>query len=427
MKQTFTLVLMLIGFSLGLQANTNYKITTNANSSSALPSFCGNCTITISSGVTLTMNSSVYCQNCIISGGTIKVTSSISFDGTTVSNTTINATASLTLNNTGNSFSNVILNMSGSADFVANSSLSISNSSFIFQNTSSFTSNGQLNLDNSNLNFNDNTTFLSNSSTVNLKGSQIVAGDGSKSSKAHLTFYGTLNLVDASSNVILSNVNNYYSSWNNYTSASNGKSYNTTSNYQPIYSGAAVLSSSGPLPITVLAITISDLNGMVSNNNAIKISWTLSDATGGESFQVERSHDAQHFTALITLPAAQSSGNYAYTDESPLAGENDYRIKVTSPDGTITYSKIISEQITTTGGLHIYPNPATGGNIQIQLPAVQAAIINVFTIDGKLLYMTSLSGQSQYTLHIPGADHIHQLVVRVISKEQSATFNLLNN
>jgi hypothetical protein len=46
-------------------------------------------------------------------------------------------------------------------------------------------------------------------------------------------------------------------------------------------------------------------------------------------FQVERSNDAQNFTPLITLPAGQLDGVYNYIDESPLSGENDYRVKLT--------------------------------------------------------------------------------------------------
>ncbi|MDP4251508.1 MAG: hypothetical protein Q8918_15500 [Bacteroidota bacterium] len=428
MNRIFAIIIMTLSYATGLQAATVYNVTSNTSASSILPSYCGSCTINISSGVTLTLNNSIYCSACSFSGGTVKVTSSSSFENTSFSNTVINATHNFTVNNSGSSFNNVTLTISGSAGFTLNNSFSMSNSTLTFKNTASFISNGQLNLDNSIMYFNDNTTFLSNSSTVNLKnGSKIVAGDGSKTSKAHLTFYGTLNLVDASSYMILSNVNNYYSSWNNYTSASNGKSYNTTSNYQPDYYGAAVFSSSGPLPITVLATTIGDLNGYVNNNNAVKISWTLSDATGGEYFRVERSSDAEHFTELTTIPSDQLSGSYTYTDLSPLAGENDYRIKLIAKDGTISYSKIISEQITTTGSLHIFPNPCTNGNIQIQFPSVQSAMINVFTADGKLLYMKSISGQSLYAINIPDAANSHLLVMQIITKGKTSAFTLISN
>lgn len=438
MKRIFVIIVIL-GFVSGLQAATKYKINSDTNWSTSLPSYCGNCTINIASGATLTLNNSSMCDHCTITGGTIKITSGFSFQSTAISNTSINATSSFTLNNS-NSFSGVTAVISGSSSFTSNGSLSIANSTFTFQNTASFTSNALLNLDASILYFNDNSNLLSNSSKVNLSnGSKIVAGDGSKTSKAYLVFYGQLNLVDASSFVIISNINNYYLSWNTYTSASNGVTYTTTSNNKNCgaagqnscsmekYFGGASLSSTGPVPSTILASAIGDLKISVLNNNSVKLSWTLSGATGGEYFQVERSNDAQNFTPLLTLPAGQLNGTYNYTDESPHSGENDYRVKLTGTDGIISYSKIISEQTTGKENLSLFPNPCTNGNIQIRLSSVQSVRINAFAIDGRLLYMGSLSGQSSYALNIPGTVNTHILVIQVITKERTSTFYLINN
>ena len=193
------------------------------------------------------------------------------------------------------------------------------------------------------------------------------------------------------------------------------------------YFGGASLSSTGPVPSTILASAIGDLKISVLNNNSVKLSWTLSGATGGEYFQVERSNDAQNFTPLLTLPAGQLNGTYNYTDESPHSGENDYRVKLTGTDGIISYSKIISEQTTGKENLSLFPNPCTNGNIQIRLSSVQSVRINAFSIDGRLLYMGSLSGQSSYALNIPGTVNTHILVIQVITKERTSTFNLINN
>src|SRR5258708_2094781 len=52
---------------------TTYTITSNKNWSAVLPSTCAACTITISSGVTLTIDGDVTCQNCTIQGGNISM------------------------------------------------------------------------------------------------------------------------------------------------------------------------------------------------------------------------------------------------------------------------------------------------------------------------------------------------------------------
>ncbi|HEY4156343.1 MAG TPA: hypothetical protein VGM24_12970, partial [Puia sp.] len=274
MKQILTMILTL-SLASQLQAASIYNISSNSSWSSTIPSYCGNCTINIASGATLNLNNSSMCDNCKISGGAIKITGGFSFQSSTISNTSITATSSFTLNNT-NSFSDVTAVISGSSSFTANGALTLTNSSFTFKNTASFTSNGQLNIDNSQLDLNDNSHFTSNSSTVNLKnGSTLVAGDGSKSSKAYMIFYGQLNLVDAASMLIISNSNNYYYSWNTYKSQSNGTSYTTTSNYQAYYYGGAVFSSQGPLPISILPITIDGFKAAEINPHSVKLTWTL--------------------------------------------------------------------------------------------------------------------------------------------------------
>jgi hypothetical protein len=53
-------------------------------------------------------------------------------------------------------------------------------------------------------------------------------------------------------------------------------------------------------------------------------------------------------------------------------------------------------------------------------------MIRVFTIDGRLLYMNSVSGQSQYAVQVPGTEATRVLVVQVITKEKTSSFNLVN-
>ncbi len=54
-------------------------------------------------------------------------------------------------------------------------------------------------------------------------------------------------------------------------------------------------------------------------------------------------------------------------------------------------------------------------------------MINVFTADGKLLYMKSISGQSLYAINIPDAANSHLLVMQIITKEKTSAFTLISN
>lgn len=462
MKRIFTLTITAFFLVTGLQAATTYNITSSKSWSSALPSYCSNCTINVSPGVTLTLNSGM-CDNCTFSGGTLKVTGGFSFQSSSISNTTINTSTSFNMYSS-NSLNNVILNMtagslapgpltvnnstfsfSGSSGFtvngastinnstvtfanssslVSNGAMNLNNTTFTFENSADFTNNGQMNLDASFLYFNGNSNMLSNSA-VNLdNGSKLIAGDGSKTSNAYLYFNAPVHLLDASSYLIISNSNNYFHSWSGYTSPT--QTYSTVINSNPDFHGGAVLSTTGTLPITVLPLTIGDLKGTVISAHDVKLSWTLTDASGRESMQIERSTDATHFTAIAPIAVTGSDANYTYTDESPAAGENDYRIKLTGTDGAISYSKIISVKIAATGSLRVFPNPCSGGNFQIRFSAVQSAMIRVFTLDGKLLYMNAVNGQSQYAVNVPEAGETRILVVQIITKEKTSTFNLVN-
>ncbi|HVY74097.1 MAG TPA: hypothetical protein VG890_04660 [Puia sp.] len=437
MRRIFTLLIMTWCFAAESKAATTYNITSNTSWSSAFPSYCGSCVINISPGVTLNLNTNGgMCDKCTITGGTLKITSGFSFQSTTISNSTITSTSSFALNSS-NSFNNVTAVISGSSSFTSNGTLTITNSTFTFQNTSSFTSNAQLNLDNSHLYFDDNTYFLSNSSTVNLNNSStITAGDGSKSSKAYFIFYGQLNLVDASSMLIVANVNNYYLSWNTYTSSSNHKTYTTTNNNQNCggagqnacsqgkYYGGAVLSSTGVLPITVLPVTFSNFKG-VQTAHDIRLSWSLSDISGNVTLELEHSTDAIRFSPIATMQANGSETDYAYTDASPADGENDYRIKSTDANGVVAYSKIISFTVKPAAVIRLFPNPCINGDFNVRFPSVQSAMIRIFTAEGRLVYMASLSGQSQYAIHIPGNTGTGWLVVQLIYDGEMNTYSLM--
>lgn len=80
-----------------------------------------------------------------------------------------------------------------------------------------------------------------------------------------------------------------------------------------------------------------------------------------------------------------------------------------------------------TGSLQVFPNPCTGGNIRVRFPSVQSAMIRVFTIDGKLIYLTSVNGQALYNVNIPGAGNNHLLVMQIVTKEKTSSFTVMNN
>ena len=419
-----------LNMSAGSLTSNSGLITNNSNLS-----FSGSSSMTSNGGMNATGSTFTFSGSGDMSSNGGLTTDNSSFNlsgsGNMTSNGGLDATGSnFTFSGSGDLKSNGGLDasvsnftFSGAGSMTSNGTTSASNSTFTFDNSNSLTS-SDLDLDGSFLYFNDNAHLTASAAELD-NGSKIVAGDGSKTSGAYVYFNGLVTLDDAASYVIISNSNNYMHSYKGYKGG--GNSYATAVNGNPVFYGGAVLSSTGTLPITVLPLTIGDLSGTVISAHDVKISWTLSDASGRESMQIERSTDATHFTAIAPIAVTGSAADYTYTDESPNAGENDYRIKLTGTDGAISYSKIISVKIAATdGSLRVFPNPCSGGNFQIRFPAVQSAMIRVFTLDGKLLYMSTVNGQSQYAVHVPGAGETRILVVQIITKEKTSSFNLVS-
>ena len=65
---------LLVFFNVTNALGQTYVISSNMNWSAVMPTTCNNCSITVSSGVTLTIDQSVTCQNCTFQGGNISMT-----------------------------------------------------------------------------------------------------------------------------------------------------------------------------------------------------------------------------------------------------------------------------------------------------------------------------------------------------------------
>jgi hypothetical protein len=121
-----------------------------------------------------------------------------------------------------------------------------------------------------------------------------------------------------------------------------------------LYYGSAVV-----LPISLLSFT-----GQAEGGGVL-LHWATAQEQNSSYFEVDRSADNQNYTAIGQVSAADNSTqttNYSFTDGSPLAGNNYYRLKMVDLDGSSVYSQVVvvnfgsSSQPSVDG----YPNPAHG-------------------------------------------------------------------
>lgn len=124
-----------------------------------------------------------------------------------------------------------------------------------------------------------------------------------------------------------------------------------------------------------------------SGNKDVLIKWSTASEINNNHFEVERSRDQTNFTKIGSVPAGASPTQvqeYIFTDNSPLEGENFYRIKQVSADEKFTYSPLAQIVIGTSWSLQ--PNPATN-NVNVSFTQntnnVQIALINT---SGRIVY-----------------------------------------
>jgi hypothetical protein len=374
MKTILTLLITLSSFVFfgSVQGQTTYKITSNSNWSAKLPSTCADCNIIISTGVTLTMDGSFTCQNCSFQGGTVSMTSktlNIQYTGGSPVTT---------------SFDGTNFQVYGTGSIVVNAPLSLTNAVFTFNNTSSIQTSFQVDLSGSTIDLYDNTSMVStggSSTDLTLsKSSKIVIGNGSQTSGASLFVNGPTVDIYKNSAIELGNTNNAYINWANYTTYNNNgnggggaASYSTAnstincgSGYPHACAGSYVygpasLSTAGTVPVNLLPVVLADFTARWNNDQTITDSWNTQQEVNFSHFEIERSQNGSTWNTIGSVPAKGNSSietNYSFTDRSPLAGVNYYRLKIVDLDGHYDYSEIKVQRSALITKTSFFPNPA---------------------------------------------------------------------
>lgn len=133
---------------------------------------------------------------------------------------------------------------------------------------------------------------------------------------------------------------------------------------------------------TISSVTVADINlpvvlisfSAAKEGETALLSWSTSEETNSDRFDIERSANGRAWTKIGTVESGKESvtvRRYSFTDASPLAGQNLYRLKMVDRDGTFAYSKIQSVKMEGKV-VTAYPNPATD---HIRLEGVAASDI----------------------------------------------------
>jgi|GEM_PF-4866398 len=153
--------------------------------------------------------------------------------------------------------------------------------------------------------------------------------------------------------------------------------------------------------------------------------WVTANERNNKYFQVQRSTNGTDFTTIGTVNGvAQSSAEktYTYTDKSPVAGTNFYRLQQVDIDGKTQASSIITIQNRTLlQPITVTTTPA-GLNLQIVAEKTSAATLQVVDGSGRVLLVRKMDLHTgNNSLYIPANLHTGIYTANIITENQNST------
>jgi hypothetical protein len=122
-------------------------------------------------------------------------------------------------------------------------------------------------------------------------------------------------------------------------------------------------------------------------NKMVHLSWTTTDETNTNHFELERSANGRDFSRLGSIASTNQMtvNNYSFDDNNPLTGIAWYRLAIISNNSTVKYSMIIAVQMRSDKGLSLYPNPWTRGtDLLINNVSNQRLSVQFFNTSGQM-------------------------------------------
>lgn len=144
---------------------------------------------------------------------------------------------------------------------------------------------------------------------------------------------------------------------------------------------------------TVMPITLSSFEAVVTNTNTVRINWTTASETKNDLFTVEKSVDGEHYSPVTSV---EGSGNtttprhYQCEDRQPYAGKSYYRLKQTDFNGTYSYSHVV--KVDYDGPVNpilvLLPNPGRSNYVPFRILGMQdtgTVHMAIYDLQGRML------------------------------------------
>lgn len=138
----------------------------------------------------------------------------------------------------------------------------------------------------------------------------------------------------------------------------------------------------GTLPVSLTSFTAS------LSNNQSQLNWSTASESNNAGFEIESSQDGISFNKIgfVASQATNSNSilNYSFIDKLAKPGTTYYRLKQVDLDGKFSYSevKFITNQLSVTDGISVYPNPTEDFIILNGLDTI-GSTVTLFDVQGK--------------------------------------------
>ena len=162
----------------------------------------------------------------------------------------------------------------------------------------------------------------------------------------------------------------------------------------------------------VLPVQLKNLSANVLHNTA-NVKWQIENESANIEYFVEKSTDGMHFYQLghvYSLNNAASVNGYNYDDATLFNGNNFYRIKIVSTDGSIKYSNVLLVKNNSKLNVQVYPNPVKAGNpmtVSFNAAATSDISIRIIDMNGKVVSSkNTIVNQGQNVISVPTDNNI---------------------
>jgi hypothetical protein len=153
------------------------------------------------------------------------------------------------------------------------------------------------------------------------------------------------------------------------------------------------------LPVKLIEFGAREFQGKVM------LQWKTSEEENFDHFEIERSLNGKEWLKMGTINGKRegyTAPDYSFTDLSPAAGANYYRLKMIDIDSQFAYSSIVAVNISMQHvQVKVYPNPATSSlyvsNIQ---PGVQHYIELINTSGNVVVSRRTFSSEYMISLNV---------------------------